>query len=178
MLYDKTDFRAPDIVAQMFELVALQAPNDLFSVTQVNALRKNITGQIEKDIGVVFKKATSMANGPPELCIETLKTFYERLDDAQMQEVLRGSYVAKMEYVFSSWPKASTVLFEILSVHAYSGSCRLVVEVVCRDSYLPAKTLGIWLSNDQKLPNFHALINLACHNIVMEALRAKAPAIS
>lgn len=162
----------------MFELVASQVPNNLFSWPQIDSLSKRIKESIEKEIGVVFKKAVSMANGPPELCIDSLKTFYERIDDERMQDVLRGSYIAKMEYVFSPWPKADTITFEILSVHAYSGSCRLIVEAVCRSSYFPVKTLGIWLPNDQKLPNFHALINLACHDIVMQALRAKLPILS
>jgi hypothetical protein len=161
-------FKAPDVALSLFALVIKQAGRSPSDQEEIDSLFFKISQALEKDSGRSFEAVMRNADVIPEFCIDSFKTFYERIDDKAKLDEFRCGYMARMQYVFSPWPKQDEILFEINGVHAYSGSCRLIIESMSRKENYPLSSLGIWLDNEKKLPNFQALINLACHRLVLE----------
>lgn len=165
-------FSCEPFVSSLFERVEAQAAADCQSQSKIESLAFKIGEALERDLQDFFSAAMQTAKELPELRVDAFKTFYERVKDhATQQEIeeFRDAYLAQVQYIFASGPKTDTVDFRISGVHAYSGSCRLTVEAIFRNQDLPVLSTSLWLANDEHWANFHVLINLACHKIILDS---------
>ena len=165
-------FNCEPFVSGLFDRVEAQATADCQSQSKIESLAFKFGEALERELQGFFSQVMPAAKELPVLRVDTFKTFYERVKDPanqQESEEFRDAYLAQMQYIFAPGPKADTVEFQITGVHAYSGSCHLIVEAIFRSQDLPVLRTSLWLDNDGHWANFHSLINLACNKIILDS---------
>ena len=128
-------FNCEPFVSGLFDRVEAQATADCQSQSKIESLACKIGEALERELQGFFAQVMPAAKELPVLRVDTFKTFYERVKDPanqQESEEFRDAYLAQMQYIFAPGPKADTVEFQITGVHAYSGSCHLIVVAIFR----------------------------------------------